>query len=105
MSILTIILIVVGVGSIIPIIGSFAICVPKWWEQAIVPRIPKSPISFPELDGTAWHIMPFRLILVLVILPFFLIVSFLIKYWHSTAALIERKCPYTTSDVDYHQQA
>ena len=84
------------VGIVIPVIGSVVICVPKWYEQMVIPRLPAAPGWWDwEPDGTAWYIAPFRLTIVLLALPFFLIAMVIAKYWFSVMSLIERACPYT----------
>jgi len=100
----------VALSVAIPIIGSFAICVPKWWKEVISPHVPVSSISMPDADITRWYWTPFRLMLALIGLVVFVPVAFGIKYWHSVAALIERKCPYTSPEIadeidSYQQQA
>jgi len=101
-------IVIFGLGAAIPIIASFIICVPKWWGEVIKSRIPKLSISIPSPNFNSWYMLLFRLILVLLIWPLFLVAGILIKYWHSVASLVERKCPYTLpeveSDFNSHQQ-
>jgi len=87
-----------AIGIAIPIIGSFALCVPKWYREVVSPRIPPCPHWYrdlPEPDGMAWYMIPFRLFTVLIALPVFAVAMVGTKYWLSVMSLIERKCPYT----------
>ena len=90
-----------SIGIAIPIVASFIICFPKWWEEVVAPHILESliSISIPAPNIFAWYMVPARIILLVLYSPFFTFVVVLIKYWHSVASLIERKCPYTPSWV------
>lgn len=90
----------VGLGIVIPILGSLAICVPKWWRSVVRPHVPEGPRWWNEFepDGTRWYFFPLRLVIVLVGCPFVLLTMLGMKYWMSVMALIERKCPYTPED-------
>ncbi len=85
-------------GISIPIIGSFAICVPKWWDKVIEPHLPDFFDGIPGPQGTEWWLFPIRLIGSLVFFVIATVVLGVLKYWHCMASLIERKCPYTSPD-------
>ncbi len=96
----------------IPIIASFALCVPKWWEQKVSPLFPERPYS--TRPHNPWYYAPFRwswvvlrfMVVVLIGIPGAAIITTILGYILAWGVWIERKCPYTPADTqeEYYSQ-
>ena len=90
---------------VVPLIGSFSICVPKWWDRHVEPHVPQWTRADPDISG--WYFAPVRwlwavgqfLFLTFIGLPVLLIVGGFIRYCYAWSSWIGRKCPYTTPEM------
>ena len=98
------VVIISAIAFVVPLIGSFTICVPKWWDRHIEPHVPEWVRK--ETDISRWYFAPARwagavlrfVFLIFIGLPVLLIGGSFIRYCFAWSSWIGRKCPYTTAE-------
>ena len=82
------------------VVGSVFVCVPKWWTQSVVPRLPgrltKDRPTMSEAAAARWRMV--AKVLLSPILFSLALAVWLIRGWFSMGlAAIEGACPYNGS--------
>ena len=97
--------IVLGVFLVVfPLLASLIVCAPKWWREKVASHVPAwvsedvGPIFTKERRGPSigWIRWVWFLPVMLILIPIY----FVVWYFFSLAALVERKCPYTPPGSD-----
>lgn len=103
------VVIAIALIILVPIIASSVICVPKWWDQRVVPHLPgwwDAPPP-PAPDISAWYFAPLRwvgavirfLFVIFVGVPLFFVAGGCARYCYAWTSWIERRCPYTPAET------